>query len=367
MNTLSALKRLRLFFRVFLFEKLFLGVIARSGYERIWHIIGGHIFFHTLVTSVEVGLFDLLHTEGALTQTQIAEKLHLEQKPVRILLLGLTSLRLLDKTGDRYALTYLSHRYFVSSSPFNIRAVLAWQKRINYKAMFHLTEAVEQNTNVGLMEFAGTERTLYERLEHTPDLNQIFQDAMRDISKQAATQLAEYLDTSGSAYLVDVGGGNGTVLMSLARKNPRLRGAVMDLASIEAISTENIRHHGFTDTLEFVPGNCFSDPFPKKADMLLFCHFFTIWSEEKNTQLLKKCYEALPAGGKVVLFNMMQRDTEDGPLSAAMGSPYFLTLATGEGMLYCWRDYERWMRAVGFTKIQKFVLPTDHGIIVAEK
>jgi hypothetical protein len=103
------------------------------------------------------------------------------------------------------------------------------------------------------------------------------------------------------------------------------------------------------------------------TDCILFGHFFTIWSEEKDRALLKKCYETLPPGGSVIIFNMMQRDDGAGPLSAAMGSPYFLTLATGEGMLYTWGEYESWMKEAGFAKVTRQVLPRDHGVIIGFK
>jgi len=103
----------------------------------------------------------------------------------------------------------------------------------------------------------------------------------------------------------------------------------------------------------------------------MFAHFFTIWSEEKDLMLLKKCYRALPAGGTVVLFNMMQADTEDGPLTAAMGSPYFLTLATGEGMLYTMDEYAAWMKEAGFKTVKAEMLPTPlptgHGVVIGTK
>ena len=83
--------------------------------------------------------------------------------------------------------------------------------------------------------------------------------------------------------------------------------------------------------------------------------------------MLKKCYDSLPSGGKVLIFNMMQRDNETGPLSAAVGSPYFLTLATGEGMLYSWSEYQRWMREAGFVDVKKQVLLRDHGVISGTK
>lgn len=64
---------------------------------------------------------------------------------------------------------------------------------------------------------------------------------------------------------------------------------------------------------------------------------------------------------------MMQHNNETGPMSAAMGSPYFLTIATGEGMLYTWNEYERWMHEAGFKDVKTIELPSDHGIIVGTK
>ncbi len=74
-----------------------------------------------------------------------------------------------------------------------------------------------------------------------------------------------------------------------------------------------------------------------------------------------------PTGGKVIIFNMMQRDDESGPLSAAVGSPYFLTLATGTGMLYTWHEYETWMRDAGFKNVHRRRLLRDHGLITGTK
>jgi hypothetical protein len=50
-----------------------------------------------------------------------------------------------------------------------------------------------------------------------------------------------------------------------------------------------------------------------------------------------------------------------------MGSPYFLTLATGEGMLYTWREYTTWLREAGFRSVEARALPRDHGVIIGRK
>lgn len=68
-----------------------------------------------------------------------------------------------------------------------------------------------------------------------------------------------------------------------------------------------------------------------------------------------------------MIFNMMQFDSEDGPLTAAMGSPYFLTLATGKGMLYTRNEYMKWFREAGFVDVTIQELPTDHALIYGFK
>jgi hypothetical protein len=142
---------------------------------------------------------------------------------------------------------------------------------------------------------------------------------------------------------------------------------VYDLPSVCKLTSQKLPATGLADRLSTIAGDCFSDPFPKGVDCFLFAHFMTMWSEEKDRLLLKKAYDALGDGGKVIIFNMMQHDDETGPLSAAVGSPYFLTIASGEGMLYTWREYEQWMSEAGFSSVRRIVLPRDHGAIIGTK
>ena len=92
-----------------------------------------------------------------------------------------------------------------------------------------------------------------------------------------------------------------------------------------------------------------------------------MWSKEKDLYLLKKAHAALPKGGSAMISNMMQRDDQTGPLSAAIGSPYFLTLATGESMPYTWKEYKDLFIKAGFSKVLVHKLPMDHGVIVGIK
>jgi precorrin-6B methylase 2 len=348
-------------------EDLVEDILFKEDMERFYLIFGGHIFFQTLSAAVRLDLFSLLSEKKGLTRPEVASHLGIHEKPARILLLGCTALRLLRKDGPVYRNSPLAEILLTRSSPKNCISFIELEHHVIYKPMHAFFDAIKANQNVGLREFTGSEATLYQRLVHYPELEKIFQDAMEDLSVQANASFAQLVDISAVKHLVDVGGGNGANIIELAKKYPNLRATVFDSASVCQIARENIKAAGFAYRLGAVPGNCFQDAFPKGADALLFAHFFTIWTEEKDRLLLKKCFEALPSGGFVILFNMMQSDNEDGPLTAAIGSPYFLTVATGEGMLYTWSEYETWMKEVGFRDIKRQELPKDHGVIMGRK
>lgn len=331
-------------------------------------ILGGHIYFQTLSAAVQFDLFTLLDETGAMTQEEIARKLNIGAQPCRILLLGLTSLKLLKRSASgQYRNMPIAGIYLSSRSKKNLIDVIKWQHFINYRAMGHFHEALKSGTNVGLNEFAGSEPYLYGRLTHDPALEKIFQDAMQEISAQASANFARHADMKGVKFLLDVGGGNGSNIITLAREHPALKAAIFDSPTVCAIARENIANHGLSQRLSAYEGDCFKNPFPSDVDAILFCHFFTIWSLEENLELLKRAYAALPSGGRVMIFNMMQEDDRSGPLSAALGSPYFLTLATGKGMLYCWQEYKDLFAQAGFKNITTQRLPRSHGVITGFK
>lgn len=335
--------------------------------ERLMMILGGHIFFQTLSSAVQLKLFDVIKEHPGVNREALQELLGLAAKPVRILLLGCTALGLLEKRAEGYYNAPLVDELLTRNAPQSMVPIVEWQHFINYGPMARFADSLRANSNKGLEELQGSGNTLYERLASHPALENIFQEAMQAISRQANAALVHMLDLSQTRHLVDVGGGDGSNLVALARQHPSLRSTVFDSPSVCQLADQHIRKAGLSARVSTHPGDCFGDPFPKGADAFLFCHFFTIWSEDKNRALIQKAYAALPPKGRIIIFNMMQRDDETGPLTAAMGSPYFLTLATGEGMLYTWSEYARWLQEAGFVRVERHELPRDHGLLVGHK
>lgn len=342
--------------------------ISQKELDNFLMVFGGHILFQTLYAAVEFGLFDKLSEHKELSLTQISKILDIQEQPTRILLLGLVSTGILKKNEDgHYANTPVAEEMLTSHSPKNVISYVKLQHHVMYRGMFHFFDSLKAYKNLGLKEIEGDEPTLYQRLGRNPKLKQIFQDAMHELSVHANADLAKNLDLSDIKFLVDVGGGDGTNAIELVQKFPNLNAAVFDLPAVSPIAEKKIQESQLSNRIKVIPGNCFEDDFPTTADCFIFCHFCTIWSTEKNKTLFKKAYKALPKYGKIIIFNMMQNSDETGPLTAALGSPYFLAIATGEGMLYTWKEYETWLSESGFSDIKMIELERDHGAIIGVK
>ncbi len=336
--------------------------------ERLTLIAGGHTAFQLLWAGVELGLFDHLSAHPGLDRRAVSEALGIGDQPARILLTGLTALGLITKAGDGYRNAELTEQMLVKGKPGYAAPILGWQAHIVYPGLKHFLAALKAGTNLGLAEFPGEGETLYQRLTQHPELEKVFQDAMSALSRQANAHLLEAYDFGRFSHLIDAGGGDGTNAIALARRFPKLKVTVFDSPSVCRIAEANIRRAGLSDRVFTHAGDFLRDPFPSGIDAVIYCHILTIWSRERNLALLRKTYESLPPGGAALIFNMMADDDETGPLSTALGSPYFLAIATGEGMLYPWKDYEDLLRQAGFATVERRDgLPLNHGLIVATK
>lgn len=339
-----------------------------SEFEYLQLLAQGHVAFQSLKASIDLGLYELLESAGSQTAVQISQKLELPLNSVKILLRALLTLKLIDKAEDKYELSPISRTYLTSKCPDDWNAIMGWQEKIVYPGLMDFKDALKSGKNIGLRRFKGKEKHLYGRLKENDDLLEVFQNSMSALSQVANEDFYNKVDLASSKNIVDIGGGAGTNLKTLLEMYPDKKGTIFDLPEVCKIAEQNIKAWGLADRLKTHPGNLFDDSLPQGADTFIFCHMFTIWSDETIVQILKKCYDALPEGGRVIVFNMMSNDNENGPMSCALGSPYFLTIATGEGKLHTYSEYKNWFQKAGFSKItSQKGLTFDHGFVVATK
>jgi 3-hydroxy-5-methyl-1-naphthoate 3-O-methyltransferase len=87
---------------------------------------------------------------------------------------------------------------------------------------------------------------------------------------------------------------------------------------------------GASDHIDVATGDMFSDPLPVGADLIVLCWIPHDWDDDRCDQLLRRCFDALPSGGRILLLEMVLDEDHSSPASVALMSLNML-VATSRG------------------------------------
>jgi hypothetical protein len=108
--------------------------------------------------------------------------------------------------------------------------------------------------------------------------------------------------------VVDVGGGNGSLLIAVLPAHPDLRGTVLDLAGPVSRAQPAIAAAGLTDRLATREGSFF-DPIPADAGGYVLCDILHDWDDESAERILRGCTTAAGTAGKVLVIEHIDHDS----------------------------------------------------------
>lgn len=329
-----------------------------SGRARLIHeqfaprlFLRGFAGFQVLVAGHRLGLFELLARSPGWRLEDIRDELGLPDRSARALLLSCASLGLVKRDGAAgYRNSRAIDRMFVGPRRAWTIPHLEAFHHLMYQPFFHLTEALQQGRNLGVLALPGSGNTFYERFESDAETRRVFYAWMKSIKRNGVPEpvVASLRDRR---HLLDVGGGDGDNAIELARQLPELRITIVDLADTCELAARNVAAAGLSNRITMHPANFVDEALPQGADAILFAHIFNIYSDETNRMLVEKSAAAVPAGGKLIVYNLVSNDDERGPWYAGFMSLYFQVLATGTGLVYPPKRYQDWFAGAGFASL----------------
>jgi hypothetical protein len=150
-------------------------------------------------------------------------------------------------------------------------------------------------------------RTFWEDLATDPDRLASFDNQMgADVSAWAPAVISAY-DWGSLDHLVDVGGGNGSLMTALLTEHPTLRGTVLELPATAAVAQRAFEAAGLTDRADAVAGSFF-DPLPPGAPGYLLTAIIHDWDDDSARVILQRCREAAGAHGTVFVIEKIGVD-----------------------------------------------------------
>jgi O-methyltransferase/methyltransferase family protein len=308
----------------------------------------------TLLSAIEMELFTELG-RGAETFEPLSGRLGLHPRSARDFLDTLVALGFLRREGDRYANAPETDLFLDKKKPSYIGGILEMANTRLYPFWGHLTEALR--TGEPQNEAKGGGVPLFATLYADPARLKQFLGAMTGISRGANMTIARAFPWKEHRTFVDVGTAQGDLAAQIALANPHLSGIGFDLPEVAPIFEEYVKGVGVADRVRFTSGDFFEHAFPK-ADVVLMGHILHDWDLPTKKMLIKKAFEAVPAGGALIVYEAIIDDDRSKNAFGLMMSLNML-IETPGGFDYTGADCAGWMKEAGFsaTRVEPLVGP----------
>jgi hypothetical protein len=308
----------------------------------------------TLLSAVELGLFTEL-ARGRMTAEALCERLNLHPRSVRDFLDALVSLGMLERdAGGLYSNTPEADTFLDRTKPSYLGGMLEMANARLYPFWGSLTEALRTGRPQNEARSGGN---FFEALYADPSRLEDFLSAMTGLSLGAARAIAQQFPWSDYRTFIDIGGAQGGTPVQVALAHKHLTGGIFDLPAVRPVFEKYVAQHGLSDRLRFYPGNFFNDTLPS-ADVLVMGHILHDWDMEEKRMLLRKAYDALPAGGALIVYEALIDDDRRRNTFGLLMSLNML-IETPGGFDYTGADCSEWMREAGFrqTRVEHLVGP----------
>ncbi len=316
-----------------------------------------------LLSAVELGLFTKLGG-AAMTGAALTDELGLHPRSNPDFFDTLVALRFLERDGDGPGSKYRNSEetavFLDRNSPAFIGGFFEMANARLYPFWNDLTEALKTGKPQNETKHGG--EGVFEELYSKPERLEQFMDAMAGISMGNFHAFAEKFDFSGYKTLCDVGGAAATLSMIVAGKHPHLKCTSADLPPASAIAAKKIDAAGMSDRVATANIDFFKDPLPN-ADIITMGMILHDWNLENKIMLIKKAYDALPAGGAFVVIETL---IDDARRENAFGLMMSLNMLVefGEAFDYSGADFTGWCKEAGFSRTEIIPLagPASAGV-----
>ncbi len=181
------------------------------------------------------------------------------------------------------------------------------------ETMWHEWAALPYSIRTGQPAFEAIyQMPFWQYCEAHPELGTVFDKAMTDFSLMINAAIVTAYDFSSVSTLVDVAGGQGSLLSDILTAYPQIeRGVLFDLpAVIQQVSAQSTELH-LDSRCQLVAGNFFEEV-PAGGDLYVLKEILHDWSDEEAIAILRNCRQAMSPQSKVLVSEQLILPGEQG-------------------------------------------------------
>ena len=133
-----------------------------------------------------------------------------------------------------------------------------------------------------------------------PENAKTFNDAMTGMTLAVNDAVLSGYDFSSISKIVDVGGGHGSLIASILKVDPQMKGVLFDAPSVAEGAQSRIEVEGIADRCEVVAGDFFQSV-PGGGDAYILKWIIHDWDDERSITILRNCHHAMTENGELLL------------------------------------------------------------------
>jgi O-methyltransferase domain/Dimerisation domain len=315
-----------------------------------------------LLSAVELELFTELakHPEDL---PALSARLGLHARSARDFLDALVALGFLERREGKYFNTPSTDLFLDKRKPSYVGGILEMANRRLYPFWNNLTLALR--TGEPQNEALDGGQSPFAALYADPERLRGFLKAMTGISRGANMAIAKQFLWKQYKSAVDVGTAQGDLIVQVALGNPHISGIGFDLPEVGPIFEDYVADNKLSSRVEFRPGSFFDSPIPN-ADVVMMGHILHDWNLDEKKRLVRKAYEAVPAGGALIVYESIIDDDRSKNAFGLLMSLNML-IETPGGFDYTGADCMGWMKEAGFRETRVEHLLGPESMVIGTK
>jgi O-methyltransferase domain len=320
-----------------------------------------------LYVAAKLGLADQLGS-GARSASDLAASPGLNAAALQRVLRGLVGLGVCaELDGLRFELTPLG-QHLRADHPDSVCARVILNVEVHHALWSDLLATMKTGEAASRRVFG---MPFYDHLAQDKTRGAVFDRAMTSggwVSSRIRPAVEAY-DFGQFRTIVDVGGGNGTLLVELLKACPQLTGTVFDLPRLAEAAQQTIATAGLTARGRFIGGNAF-EAVPAGADAYVLSNFLNSWGDEQALLVLRHCRKAMAPAGKLILIEWVMASADEPKHgfrfwdTVTMDLVMLAAFGSESGRIRTRREFQTLLETAGFTLAA--VLPTSGSVSVIE-
>jgi hypothetical protein len=147
-------------------------------------------------------------------------------------------------------------------------------------------------------------RPLFEHLRDEPELGRMFDASMARITRVDGQAVVAAYDFGGARRIVDVAGGDGSLLTAVLTSAPDATGVLFDQPHVVPAARHRVAAAGLAGRCEVIGGDFFG-PIPPEGDLYLLKWILHDWPDDKAVAILRGCREAMAPDARLLVVEQL--------------------------------------------------------------